>query len=138
VSLDKAQGDVEQFMQAMGQVRRDYPSIPTPQEIALRVALITEEFDETIAALLDTRRPDHQSITAIAEVMDGIADSIYVLLGTAAAFGVDMGPIWDEVHANNMTKTTGPVRQDGKRMKPPDYVGPDIIGTLRRQYANHQ
>lgn len=38
------------------------------------------------------------------EVVDGIADAIYVLCGMAARMGVNLDKILNEVHSNNMTK----------------------------------
>lgn len=47
--------------------------------------------------------------------------------------GIDLRPVWSEVHAANMRKTTGPVREDGKRLKPEGWQPPDIAGVLRAQ-----
>ena len=135
MSLRYAQSDVDLFMLAMGQEVRYSPVIPPADEIDLRIDLITEEFDETIAALLACKGSG-PSNAHMAEVMDGIADSIYVLLGTATAFGIELAPIWEEVHASNMRKTEGPIRADGKRLKPEGWTGPDVIGAIIDQYTD--
>lgn len=51
---------------------------------------------------------------------------------TALEFGVDMGPIEDEVHRANLAKAGGPV-VNGKIMKPPGWTPPDIAGELKKQ-----
>ena len=119
----------------------------------LRAKLILEEAVETVAAMgydvnASFRIPDEQSYEAsrwvdffgtrvcaedIVEVVDGLADLIYVALGTAVSFGVDLGPIFDEVHRTNMAKDGGATRDDGKILKPDGWVGPDIAGILRAQ-----
>lgn len=143
-NLRAVQGDVELFMRRMGQPVRSWPQkIPT-DELQLRQSLIREEMDETIAALIDLEgTPDvpgyrRQTAGAIAAVLDGIADSIYVLLGTAAALGCDTGPVWDEVQRSNMEKANGPVREDGKRLKPEGWEPPHIESIVLEAIQEHE
>jgi predicted HAD superfamily Cof-like phosphohydrolase len=132
--LTKVQEDVHDFMVAMGQ---DTPTQPTPyptnETIDLRIALIREETHETLVAIKQLRARDEHAMPVLAEIADGIADSIYVLIGTALAFGIDMNPVWEAVQAANMLKTTGPVRADGKRLKPPGFTPPDIEAIITTQ-----
>lgn len=53
-----------------------------------------------------------------------------VILHTAVAWGVPLRPFWDEVQRANMAKVGGPIRADGKRLKPPGWVGPDHAPAL--------
>lgn len=112
---------LREFHAAIGQVIGDTPAIREP---ALRAALIREEARETIEAI---------ECGDLVEAIDGICDLIYVALGTAVAFGVDLEPIFDEVHRTNMAKVDGPIRDDGKRMKPPGWLPPDIASFLIAQ-----
>ena len=64
---------------------------------------------------------------------DGLADLDYVIEGTRLEFGIDGAPIAAEVHRANLAKTDGPVREDGKRLKPPGWQPPDIEGELKKQ-----
>lgn len=70
--------------------------------ITLRRNLMREELSELESAMVYG--------APLAEVCDGIADLLYVVVGTANAYGV--GPVLDrlfrEVHASNMTKTITP------------------------------
>jgi predicted HAD superfamily Cof-like phosphohydrolase len=66
----------------------------------------------------------------LVEAIDGMCDLLCVVYGTAAEFGIDLAPFWDEVHRTNMAKAGGPVREDGKRLKPPGWTPPDIAGVL--------
>lgn len=99
------------------------PDSTTPQvrRPELRAALIEEEARETVDAI---RSGD------LVEAIDGMCDLLCVVYGTAAEFGVDLAPFWDEVHRTNMAKAGGPVREDGKRLKPPGWAPPDIAGLL--------
>lgn len=120
----------------------------------LRAQLMCEELSETLRALAEG--------DAIG-VADGLADSIYVTLDAAVAFGIDMGPVWDEVQRANMAKFppcgdcrgtgnsgmgisvpeshcetcrgTGRVAiiVGGKIQKPKGWTPPDIAGVLARQ-----
>lgn len=91
----------------------------------LRDRLLKEELGELANAL--QRRE-------VEEVTDAIADSIYVLVGTAIAYGIDLRPVWDEVHRSNMAKAEGGVRRDegGKVIKPEGWKPPDIASALAK------
>ena len=64
------------------------------------------------------------------EMVDALCDLLYVVFGAAVSMGVDLDPFFDAVHKANMLKSTGPVREDGKRLKPPGWTPPDIAGLL--------
>jgi hypothetical protein len=40
----------------------------------------------------------------LVKIADGAADSIYTILGTMVACGIELDPIFQEVHRSNMTK----------------------------------
>ena len=90
----------------------------------LRGRLIQEEIRETTRAIRTNDLPG---------AVDGIVDSIYVLIGSAITFGVNLDPIWDAVQRANMAKLGGPIRADGKVMKPPGWQAPDVAALLRLQ-----
>lgn len=115
------QRDVADFHRAL-----DVPIGATPQirRPELRATLIEEEAAETCAAI---RRGD------LIEAIDGLCDLLCVTYGAASEFGIDLAPFWDEVHRTNMAKVGGPVREDGKRLKPPGWTPPDIAGVLARE-----
>ena len=50
-----------------------------------------------------------------------LADLLYVVYGTAVSCGLDMAPVFREVHRSNMSKVGGHKRADGKWVKPPSY-----------------
>lgn len=99
----------------------------TPKDVDIetclfRMRLIREEIDETTAAMAEGDLPG---------IADGIVDSIYVLIGAAITYGIDVRPVWDAVHAANMRKTAaGPAP---KVAKPPGWEPPDVAGVLARQ-----
>jgi len=171
----------------MANMLQDTPkrvSIPGKDVLVLRAKLMLEEVLETIAALgvsvhvsaemLDksttileifkgaTFKFYADKAVNIYEVMDGLADLDYVgPCGTAVAFGVDLGPIFMEVHRSNTTKcwtdaevaslqpdfkgkiweTPSPVEgrkwvvlnADGKYIKSPSYSPADIKKVLSYQ-----
>jgi len=63
-------------------------------------------------------------------VADALADLMYVVAGTAVAYGIDLGPILLEVHRTNMAKAGGSVRPI---LKPAGWQPPDVAGLLRAQ-----
>lgn len=104
---------------------QDAPKEPTKANLYvrdLRYRLISEELDEYCKA------------KTIEEIADAIGDLLYVVLGAACAHGIDIEPVFDEIHRSNMTKfVDGYLREDGKYVKGPSWEPPDIAGVLRRQ-----
>lgn len=100
------------------------PSLPGEDAVALRIRLIREELEEL-----------EQSISGqnVVDVADALADLLYVTYGTAIAFGIDVRPVFEEVHRANMTKVGGKVRADGKILKPEGWEPPGIEEVLRSQ-----
>ena len=104
---------VAEFHQVFDIVIGPSPSIPDAATCALRVNLMQEEFDELRAALAQ------RDVEAVAKEL---ADLLYVVYGTAVSCGIDMAPVFREVHRSNMSKVGGHKRVDGKWIKPPGYA----------------
>jgi predicted HAD superfamily Cof-like phosphohydrolase len=102
------------------------PAVPDAATCALRVSLIQEEFAELREAL------GQRDIEAVAKEL---ADLLYVVYGTAVSCGIDMAPVFQEVHRSNMSKVGGHKRADGKWLKPPDYSPARLQPILAAQGA---
>jgi predicted HAD superfamily Cof-like phosphohydrolase len=132
VNTPDHQAQVREFMEACGQNIPVYPKMPTKKVIKLRANLINEEFNEFVAALPDF--PDRDNTPEkLADIADSLADLLYVIYGSAIAFGIDIHPIFNEVHRSNMTKFGGGIRHDGKVMKGPNYEPPQITSIISYQ-----
>jgi len=116
--------DVMEFMRVNSQYIGSKPAEPPGEVRALRAALDDEEWRELRQAILD----GHLELVA-----DSIVDLIYVLIGRAISYGIDLRPLWDAVHRANMAKAAGPVREDGKRLKPEGWEPPPIAKLLMSQ-----
>lgn len=138
-------GKVIAFHEAMGVPVNEVPAVPSEDRVRLRLSLIAEEFFEVMEAALGESHVCYAKVLVMAAIkyvtpqvdlpkfVDGLTDLDYVNEGTRLEFGIDGGPVLEEVHAANMRKTDGPIREDGKRLKPPGWVGPDIERVLREQ-----
>ncbi len=120
------QDDVREFHEAMSIPVAATPKIRRPE---LRASLIEEEAAETCEAIRDGD---------LIEAIDGLCDLLCVVHGAALEFGVDLDPFWSEVHRTNMAKVGGPVRKDGKRLKPEGWTPPDLAGVMRELKANRR
>jgi len=91
---------------------------------ANRAHLLAEEVAETIAAMADADE---------VELLDGLADLLYIVLGTAATFDLPLEAAFIEVHRSNMTKEKQPGDKSAARVrqKGPNYVAPDIAKVLK-------
>ena len=106
------QAMVEEFHRKFDILVHASPTIPNETTKELRVRLIQEEFDELKEALAQ------DDLIALAKEM---ADLLYVVYGTAVSYGIDMEPVFQEVHRSNLSKVGGYKRADGKWVKPPTY-----------------
>jgi predicted HAD superfamily Cof-like phosphohydrolase len=100
------------------------PSIPDEATRRLRIRLIQEEFDELKEALAQ------EDLIGIAKEL---ADVLYVVYGTAVSCGIDMEPIFREVHRSNLSKVGGYKRADGKWVKPAGYSPAQLAPILSSQ-----
>lgn len=135
---------VRAFHLKYGHPVRWSPTVPADDEVRFRMKLVGEEFVEFIDACAghsgDVSAATSSWREAIAEMVialdmpaavDAIADLMYVLEGTAAAFGVHMPPVLAEVQRANMSKD--PNGPDKKPVKPEGWTPPDVEGVLRAQ-----
>jgi predicted HAD superfamily Cof-like phosphohydrolase len=115
-------GAVREFHHAFGVPAPEHSTGHVDEELRRsREALMTEELKELLDAM------GREDLVAIA---DGLADLLYVVFGTAVAYGIPMDEVFAEVHRSNMTKL-GPdgkpiIGEEGKRLKGPGYVPPNI------------
>lgn len=90
----------------------------------LRVGLIDEEFKELKDAM---EKKD------LIKIADGLADLLYVIYGTAITYGLDMDPIFREVHRSNMSKGNPEVLRapNGKILKGENWSPPNLSSLLK-------
>ncbi len=105
------------------------PSIPDEPTQTLRKRLIQEEFDELQEAMQEKDLPS---------IAKELADLLYVVYGTAVSLGIDMEPVFQEVHRSNMSKVGGHKREDGKWVKPPTYSPASLEKILEAQFLQNQ
>lgn len=129
-STDPYAAPVASFMAAAGQdvavgLDRDTPS----SLVDLRIRLMDEELNEVVEAL-NLRDP--------ALLAHELADLLYVVFGTAVAFGIPIAEVFATVARANMSKidtATGKphVVENGKVKKGPDYYDPtdEILEIVR-------
>lgn len=115
---------IKSLFYAYGQKIPERPGWPDADTLQLRMDMMTEEFQETLDAVEEGD---------FVEFIDGCMDVIIVTIGAMIACGVDPRPIWTEIMKTNFAKANGPIRADGKRLKPPGWVPPDVVGELKKQ-----
>lgn len=147
MTLNPMQLAVEGFMKAGGQTVFELPTLPSDEVRDLRIKLMTEELlgkagdkagnksDELVESM---RKGD------IVGIADGIADLLYVVFGTAAAYGLDAQACFDEAHRSNMTKCVwdeekqeyNVIRDEaGKILKPDTYEPADFESVILKAYG---
>lgn len=119
------QAMVDDFHRTFDIIVSPAPTVVDERTRELRVTLIQEEFDELKEALAS------DDLSSIAKEM---ADLLYVVYGTAVSYGIDMDPVFREVHRSNMSKIGGYKREDGKWVKPATYSPARIEPILAAQH----
>lgn len=160
---------VEEFMQRCDQEVKKFPELPEEKIVTLRIRLMVEELLGAIEPnefLLDENGRLTQDVGRYVELLiknksneliasmiagdlvgvaDGLADVLYVVIGTAVAYGIDIQEVFDEVHRSNLSKTVWDeenqrwfIEKDefGKGIKPPTYSPADINSVINRQIEN--
>jgi predicted HAD superfamily Cof-like phosphohydrolase len=135
MNIKLAQEQVREFMIKAGQECPAKPTIPSLDTVILRKNLIDEEVNDELLALLELlTKYKYKQEEILIQLSDALTDSIVVILGTAIAFGIDLEPVWNEVHRSNMTKfIAGYKREDGKWMKGPSYERPRLKEIIDKQ-----
>ncbi|TKB52432.1 MAG: hypothetical protein E8D50_11435 [Nitrospira sp.] len=118
------QAMVEEFHRKFSILAQVTPTDLNEETKRLRVRLIEEEFDELKESMAGG------DLAAVAKEM---ADLLYVVYGTAVSYGIDMDPVFREVHRSNMSKVGGYKREDGKWVKPATYSPARIEPILAEQ-----
>lgn len=140
------QNKVRQFHLKYGHPVSDWPQYrPDPAVLDLRIKLIEEETEEMLDALRGLKAHlelphDQQYAAAVAafleEILDGAADSNYVIAGTMVTLGLPLHAAETAVHLSNMTKEVVPKLPHEKYGKGggkgKDYQPPDIKALIER------
>ena len=132
------------------EVDRTALGLNEPPEAALELGLtlLLEEVDEMVRALgylsVAIAAPDFSLVPGHRrhpvrhpEALDAACDIVYVLFGLMQRLGVSADMFYAafyEVTRANMAKAGGPLREDGKRLKPEGWTPPDL-GAIIRAYS---
>lgn len=119
------QQQVRDWMKKAGQIVRNHPLDLDFDDQSFRLRLIKEEWEELSIAFMSDD---------LTEQADALGDLMYVVLGTAVSLGIDLEPVFQEIHRSNMTKLvqdgngqwTLTKRADGKVLKPASYEPPNL------------
>lgn len=89
--MDHMYADVALFHKVFGAITHEVPTQPSPERIALRRSLIAEETSEMWKGLIERD---------MVETADGLADTLYVLVGTLLEYGLALAPLYAKVVPN--------------------------------------
>lgn len=123
--------DVVRWHLVMGDPVEPFPLAPGDLDdhqlggsrLSLGINLVREEYEELLEAYQNND---------VEKLADAGADLVWVVCGLMARMGIDLDTIWNEVRRANFDKVGGPVRADGKRLKPKEWKEPDIRAALHK------
>jgi predicted HAD superfamily Cof-like phosphohydrolase len=121
-----AMNDVHYFHEVFGCPIADRLGLPDHEARGLRQRLLREEYEEYMEA---------EEQNDLVEIADALGDMIYIICGTALAYGIPLPQVFAEIQRSNMSKLGAdgkPMhRADGKILKGPNYTPPDIATILQ-------
>lgn len=120
--MNKMQQQVKDFHEKFGHPAPEKPWLIHAGRFDKRLDWIDEELAELVEAVADGD---------IVEIADALGDILYLTLGTAVEYGIDLEPIFDEIHRSNMSKTPAP--DGGKVLKGKDYFKPNLTPIVEAQ-----
>lgn len=116
---------IKQHAIECGWIIPSFPTFPSDEIRQLQIQNMDEEFSELVHA---------ETEDDIVKVADALGDIIQSALYYGSQYGIDMDAVLEEIHASNLTKINkdGSVlrHQNGKIMKGPDYLPPNIKKVL--------
>ena len=123
------QRNLYQFHSKMGLTVKGYPQIPDQSTVELRSKLISEEAKEVTTAMKEG---------SLDKIARELVDLVYVTIGTAISYGINLAPIWDVIHESNMAKDPALKNEDGKVHKPKGWGEPDVKFQIAQQVVTGQ
>ena len=138
---------VQDWHRKFGVLNRNVPELADEQTDRLRIGLIAEELQEFVNAL-GFKWMSYETIQAwiqrsiperhegdLVKLADAIGDLLYVVYGAAVTYGIDMEPIFVEIHRSNISKGEPEIVRapNGKILKGKQWTPPNLISILDRQ-----
>jgi predicted HAD superfamily Cof-like phosphohydrolase len=114
---------VKEFHLKYGAPTRETPAQIDVKDRMRRARLIVSEAAEFLEAA------DQDNFV---EMVDALADILVVTYGAAVEMGVDLEPVFAEVHRSNMSKNGGK-DAGGKILKGPGFRPPNVLGEISQQ-----
>ena len=123
--MNSEQRMAKAFHDRFGVFIRSSPGVVDEAIKELRIKLIREELGEFEKAANDKN---------LVKIADALADLLYVTYGTGVSYGIDLEPIFKEVHESNMSKGDPDVLRapNGKILKARNWKPPDLQPILER------
>jgi predicted HAD superfamily Cof-like phosphohydrolase len=123
LAMNEQQRCVQEFHERFLSDVRATPGLVDDHKLLMRSRLIVEEAGELVAAA---------AARDLVGMADALVDLLYVAYGTAVVLGLDLEPLFAEVHRSNMTKHA-PDERGGKVVKGPTFSAPQLRGLLKQQ-----
>ena len=140
ISMNKWHKFVNKFYKRGGFPEAKFPGAEiSEKEAELSLLLIKEEVNKELLDVMERVGSREMTDEELAEFIDAVVDSIWVILDAATRRGVtSIDPFFTEVARSNLAKIPpgGPIKhpETGKIQKPEGWTPPDIIGLVRKLF----
>jgi len=121
--MNRMQQLVMEFHKKFGHTNNNKPTLTNKELNKFRENLLDEEIQELKDAI---------NAGDLVEIADALGDALYVIFGTCCSHGIDIEPIFEEVHRSNMSKSSSGSNCI-KQKKGKNYFKPNIKLVLNKQ-----
>jgi predicted HAD superfamily Cof-like phosphohydrolase len=119
---------VKEFHEKFTHTNNKFPTL-IPKELSdFRRVLLNEELNEIDEGFANND---------LVEIADGLGDALYVLFGTCCTLGIDIEPIFEEIHRSNMSKDYSG-SNCRKQIKGKNYFKPNIKKEIDKQVEKYE
>jgi len=124
--MNREQKMVYSFHEKFGFTLNISPTPIDPELGKVRHFHTEKEMDELLGAIEDEN---------LVKIADALGDLLYFIYGTGVAYGIDLEPVFAEIHRSNMTKQRPDSTQctDAKAVKGVDYSAPNLESIIKHE-----
>jgi predicted HAD superfamily Cof-like phosphohydrolase len=117
------------------QLSRFYPTCPEPDDSMSEPKIVDPEEAINLLRGAYTVASFALEMNDLSMIAPALTGYVAIIFSLADGFNIPIRSFWEEVQRSNLAKVGGPIREDGKRLKPPGWTPPDHLSVYRELFG---